>query len=315
MAKKKTASAPIAAPARKPRSSNSKAAKLDLAQANTAVQFASTLTVEQLVANMGALQTTVQGSLAGLSAQLTSKLAESQQMDSAIAEMQRRFKELTEKEAEAVTLDELKLEIENTRKQWAADEAEAQRQHQLDAVHRSEEAARQNDQFAFDTKQAEARWEVEFEAKKADAERTAKIREDEMLRGWMLREQAMKEKETEIAEMRTAVAGHEAAIKAAVDKAVSDTTASLAATHNHQVTLIRKESESAVALAKQELAATAKALQAERESNAVLAKRAEDAEARTLSVMQSALNVNAANARADAVQQTASSAANSRGGK
>lgn len=305
MPKKKT-SAP-AAPARKPRNANSKAAKLDLAQAGTAVKYANELTVEALVTNMGALQTSVQGSLASLSAQLTSKLTESQQLDLAIEEKQRRFLELTEKEAEAVTLDELKLEIENTKKQWTLDSHELRRVHDINVQEMKEDQTRLTAQHKFENEQAEGRWKVEFAAKQQDAERAAQIKQQELERGWAQREESLKAQESEITEMRTAVAGHQAAIDAAVTKAVTDSTASLNTSHAHALAIVRKESESAVTLAKQELAAAQNALALEQKRNTELEKRAVDAEARTLSVMQSALNVSAANARADAVQATAQS--------
>jgi colicin import membrane protein len=312
MPKKKT-SAP-AAPARKPRNARSKAAKLDLAQAGTAVKYANELTVESLVANMGALQTSVQGSLASLSAQLTGKLSESQQLDLAIAEKQRRFQELTEKEAEAVTLDELKLEIETTKVQWARETEERTREHGLDMDRLSEEQTRLIDQYKFANEQAEHRWKVEFIAKQQDAERAASVKQQELERGWAQREEAIKAQETEIAEMRTAVAGHQAAMDAAVAKAVEAAQSSLNTSHTHALAIVRRESESAVSLAKQELVAAQKALALEQARNTDLEKRAQDAERRTLEVVQSALNVQAANSRADAVANVAQSSTG-RGGK
>jgi hypothetical protein len=306
-AKKKTPVA-VAAPARKPRNTNSKAAKLDLAQAGSAVSYANSLTVEQLVNQMGALQTTVQGSLAGLSAQLTSKLSESQQLDLAIAEKARRFQELTAKEAEAVTLDELKLEIEATRKTWAEETAEANRQHGIAMAQLREEQSRYEEQRDFDYKTAHDQWKTEQQHRETEAARLAQIRQEDLERGWKLREEQLKAQEQEIIDMRTAVAGHEAAIKAAVDAAVATATSALNRSHEHEITFAKQQAASEVTLATQQLKAAQAALTQAEARNTALEARANAAEQRTLDVVQSALNVQAANDRAQAVQQTAQSA-------
>lgn len=295
MAKRKTA------PAR------SKAATLDLAAANSAVAAVDQLTVEQLVQQMGGLQTTVQGSLASLSAQLTAKLEEKNRIDLAITEKERRFRELTDKEAAAVELDELNLEIEAQREAWEREQELYEEDIAARDQQRAEAVARQDANAKYEHEQKLAQWTREFNATVEESQRTERLRQADLQRGWDQREAELKAKEDELASLRSEVAAFPAKLKAEVDAAVSTATNALKATHEHTLALERRENKATQDLANAARKQAEDLVESLRAQILAAETRATEAEQRTLTVMNNALNVDAARRQADAVASVATS--------
>lgn len=295
-------------PARQP-----KAVDIDLTLAAEAVNFADALSVDQLAQSMAALQTRVQGGLAQLSAELLSKLEESKRLDTAIDEKGRRFKELTGKEHAAVTLDELSIEIENMRNDLAREKEQTGEEWAQEQNDHLQHCKRIEEEAKYAHAQLLARHKAEYESTVQEHQRLEKIRQEDLLRGWNERELALKNQEEEVVKLKAQVEAYPKQLEDAVAKATAEATNRIKTEYEHKIALLQQQSKAAIELAEQQKNAAMTALSAEQTKSATLEKRANDAEARTLSVMQSALSVEAANKRANDMAAVATGAGSKSG--
>jgi hypothetical protein len=283
-----------------------KATELDLHAASKAVDFADKLTVPELVSSVGTLQASVQGSLATLVADLTAKLDESRQLDLAIEEKRRRIQELTGVEGAAVTLDELNIKIEETRETWTREQEERELKWDDENTLHMQTWERLKASSRYEFEQQGARQTATHEATVAEHQRQEKIRQDDLQRDWTDRENKLKEQENEVTQLRQQVADFPKQQSDAVAKATAETEARLKTTYEHRISMIERDSKSAVDMAQQQLKAAQQQLLEARADIKTLEDRATMAEGRTLEVMRNALSVDAERRRADSIAQTAS---------
>lgn len=287
----------------------SRVSLLNSQEATAAISFANGSTVDKLVSDMGTLQTSVQNTLAGLLASLVAKKAEVDQFEVAITEKQRRVKELTQMEEAAISLDELRLEIEQTRAQWKEEAAEHRRLQDIASQQSSEEHARQLAQQEYTLNMTREQKMAELKHAVEEQERQARIRTEELERGWALREEALKQREQEIVTMRESIAKFPEQMSTAVATAKAETTAALKASHAFEMRQTTQDAENKVALARQELAASNELVKRHEAQIAQLLSERTATENRVSEIIANALNVSAAEKRAAAVQETAAASA------
>lgn len=203
------------------------------------------LDITTVVKEMGDLQVQVQQSLAGLSASLTGKVQKLEEVDQAISLREQRLKELFQIESEAVSLDDLRQQKEQEvldadRKRTERDNLWVEQE-----VERSKKWKREDEERAYATKVQRERALAEHQSLIDQHQRDEIVRQNEFNRVLADRENAMKARETELDELRKTVAGIDARVKADVTRAEAILTNVLKKQHEHEVQLLRKDTDTA----------------------------------------------------------------------
>jgi len=147
-------------------------------------------------------QVAVQQTLASVSAQLTAQLQILRDVEEAIRLRREELKELHDIEVTAQTLDELEAKIQQQRVAWDEEEAAKKRAFAEQQSERNKTWRREEEEHQYTTQQKHRKIEdahaalMEAERKK-EAERKEKLEKE-----WAEREQELKKREQELAELR-----------------------------------------------------------------------------------------------------------------
>lgn len=196
-----------------------------------------------VVAEIGALQVSLQTTLAGVTASITEKIEKNRQMDEAIALKEARINELHGIEKEALQLEEVKLrrlqeeaDLKTSRdatlKQWAEQDAQ-----------RAQQVKREQEEYDYKVKTERTRQTEEFAAEVARLKRVEALHEEELKRNWTQREVELQSKESEVTELRAKVASFDETLKAAVSKAEAIVGNTLKREYDNQAKLLQKDIE------------------------------------------------------------------------
>lgn len=217
-----------------------------------AVKGLDTTAVVEEVSN---LQVSVQNTLAGVSATITSKLQQVEQIDKAIALKNQRLKELYGIEAEAVNLDDMKAQQAEAFEKW-------QKEHQARDIQWDEEAqetdktrTREEEEWQYNFEQKKARAEADHKALVTNNMKQENLRKADLEKAWAAREAELKAKEVEFAELKKQVDSFETRVTAEAAKQVAIATNAQKKGYEHETALLQKDAAAAKALSEQQLAA------------------------------------------------------------
>jgi hypothetical protein len=209
-----------------------------------AVDTVKTLQAAEVIGEIGNLQVTVQSTLANISAEITGKLEQLHNTESAISSLEERLNELYQIEKEALSLEEMRAA--RAEEQVRFDKMVAARNEEWteDEAARSKEWHRKEEEHEYEIRQKRQRFLDEFNAEVESHKRAERIRSEELAKGWAVREDALKARENEVADLKKEVEGFDAKLKAEVSKAEAVATNSVKKQYEHQIQLLQKDMES-----------------------------------------------------------------------
>jgi hypothetical protein len=194
-----------------------------------------------VVEEIGNLQNTLQSTLAGLSAQISSKVEQMRTVDEAIQIKETELTELYDIEREAMSLEDMKAkhtsekeawlkEAERRNDEWEQEEAEMERKFQRMQEEHNYTNARQIKQSQDD-----------FNAETTRRRRDEEMRQDSLERQWKDRENELVIKEQKLAEIQTEINGFNDKLKSEISKAEAIVTNRLKKEYEHQMAILQKD--------------------------------------------------------------------------
>lgn len=218
--------------------------KIAAVEAEAVLASVKDLDLNSVVNDISGLQVSVQNTLAGLSATLTNKVSQIQQVDTAISLKEARLSELFQIEKEAVSIDDLKAQKAEEEAQWEAKRIERDAEWAEQAEARTKSWKREEEEHAYALAQAKKRAKEEFDAEVASNKRAEAARVEALNKAWAAREDEIVAKEEAFASLKDQVEGFDAKLKAEVSKAESILGNTLKRQYEHETALLKKDMES-----------------------------------------------------------------------
>ena len=190
------------------------------------------LSLEQVVSQLGQVQLQVQTGLANLNTILSDRVAQLNDVETAISLKQDELKTLIEIEKNVEDLEKLEAEIQQTKKNWEEERKEHFKTKNETLAQTEAECERKNQE-----------WEYEFERRK-------KMKEDELNdittqreKGWNEREAYLKSQETDLARLKQLEQEYPEKIRKETSKEVAIAEARLRRDFEQQMQLLNKDIE------------------------------------------------------------------------
>lgn len=199
------------------------------------------VTAVDVINQIGNLQVDLQKTLANLSADITNKLDQMNQVDMAIAEKREELKELYEIDATASSIEEVLARKAETEANWAKAQADRQAKWNEENTLRTKTWQRESEEHAYNTKVQQLRIKDEFETEVARLKREEEVRQESLSKLWRDRDESLKAREKEVDELRAKVASFDDRVKAEVAKEVAIATNSQKKHYETQIQLINKD--------------------------------------------------------------------------
>ena len=218
--------------------------KIAAVEAEAVLASVKDLDLNSVVNDISGLQVSVQNTLAGLSATLTNKVSQIQQVDTAISLKEARLSELFQIEKEAVSIDDLKAQKAEEEAQWEAERAERDAEWAEQDAARNKSWQREEEEHAYALAQSKKRAKEEFDAEVANNKRAEAARVEALNKAWSAREEEIVAKEEAFAGLEDQVEGFDAKLKAEVSKAESILGNTLKRQYEHETALLKKDMES-----------------------------------------------------------------------
>jgi len=218
--------------------------KIEATEAQVVLDSVKDMELTKVVSEIGNLQVSLQGTLAHLTATITNKIQQVEQLDTAIGLKEQRLQELHGIEKEAVSLDEMKAQKEEEARKWEKERDDRDAQWDEEEEERAKIWQRTEEDFKYTTEQAHKKVQDDFEAQLSKRNREELLRAEQLQRSWTERESALKAKEQEFTDLKAQVAGFDAKLKAEVSKAEAVLGNVMKKQHEHEMALLRKDSES-----------------------------------------------------------------------
>jgi hypothetical protein len=203
----------------------------------------------------------VQGTLAGLSAALTTKIQQLEQMDTSITLKEQRLQELYGIENMAITLDDMKAQREEEGRQHDEQKAARAKNWMEEEAERHKKWKRELEEYEYARNLSSKKWKDDFDAEVLVSKRNEQSRQEMLTKSWSEREGSIKAKEQEFADMQKQVGEFDAKLKTEVAKAEAIVSNSLKRDYTHQIELMKKDYESQSTLHKMNSAAQEKTIQ------------------------------------------------------
>lgn len=212
-------------------------------EAQAAVAAVSGLEVSGVISEIGTLQVDLQKTLADISATITNKLAQVEQIDKAIDLKKNELQDLYNIEKEAMSLEDLKAQKELEEDAWNK-HVEAQELAQSEKVSEREKMwQREDEEHEYAVKRRNERAEEDYRVLVDRHQRDERIRMEQLQRGWNDREAALKSQENDVAQLRQQVAEFDARLKAEAGKAEAIATNRLTKQHEQEMLIAKKDME------------------------------------------------------------------------
>jgi hypothetical protein len=260
------------------------------------------LDTEQVVSEVNNLQVSLQTTLAGVGASITSKIQQIATIDSAIALKNSRLKELYDVEAEAVSLDDLKATREEWLKAYENEKDARDAEWSEEESERDEMRRRQEDEWKYAFETQKKRTSDEWQATLNETKRQEAIRQSMVQKNQEDREAILNARENEYAAAQTQIKDFDARIKSEVSKAEAILTNTLKRQHEHAIALLAKDSEGAKALCDARLASGTESLVAMQKQVADLKQQLLEARADAKEIATQALTSSSDRKVADALR-------------
>ncbi len=212
------------------------------------------LTLESVTNNITGAQVEVQRTLAALSAQLAEQLDVLRHVEEAIKLRKEGLQQLHKIEATATTLDELEEQIANQRKAWDEEKANKQREFAEMRSQRNKEWQREEEEYQYRTAQEHKKLADSFQALQAQQEKQNREKQEQLEKTWKEREDELKKREQELAELRQYKEAAPEMIKKEVNAAVAVATNSVKKEYETKMALAAKDAELEKRLADQNIA-------------------------------------------------------------
>ena len=199
----------------------------------------SKLDSQAIVSEVGQLQASLQGTLAGVSATITTKLDQMKQVDEAIAVKEERLNELFDIEAEAATIESVREQREQEEADFESRREERDKVWSDEQSERTKRWQREQEEHEYMQSQRMKRSQEEFNAEVSERRRNETIRQQEMERQWNDRENSLKSQEKEVEELRKQVAEFDAKLKSEISKAEAIVGNRMKRDHEHEIQILK----------------------------------------------------------------------------
>lgn len=201
------------------------------------------LSAEAVIDQIGDLQISLQATLAGLGAAVTSRVEQMKNVEEAIAIKESELKEVYEIEKEAMDIEEMKALKEKESNEWEKEKSSRLEEWEDEAEEREKRWLREEEEHAYNVKQKIFYAEQEHSSLVEGNRRKELIRQEELVRKWNEREAEISSKEGEFEEMKAKVAGFDEELKSEVKKAESIVENRLKKQYDHETQLLQKDIE------------------------------------------------------------------------
>lgn len=199
------------------------------------------LSPDTIVTEVGALQVSLQGTLANISAAITDKIEKMHQVDDAISLKEQRISELYDIEQEALSLEDFRSRIEKEEADWNASLADRRKRWAEEQSERNQVWQREREEHEYSTKMDQQRQKEEFENEVIRLKRDETLRSERLQRDWAEREEVLVERENELIELREKAASFDETLKSEVAKAEAVLGNKLKRDYDHQVQLLDRD--------------------------------------------------------------------------
>lgn len=227
-----------------------RAKKIEQTEAQTVLMNIKSLNMNDLVKSCGDLQLTLQSTLSGLQGQFTNKMTQLQELDEAIAIKQSRLKELHEIENEAIQIDEIRAIKDEAEKTFQATIAVRDKEWHEQEVERQKKWQRDGEEWAYKFLQQQKKATDDNEAQLVQKKRAEEIRQEQLTKAWMDRENALKTKEQEFEQLKAQVASFDAILKSEVAKAEAIVNNSVKKHYEYEISALKKDMAGEASMAK-----------------------------------------------------------------
>lgn len=207
-------------------------------QSEKVLDVVSTLKPQTVIEEIGALQNTLQGTLAGLSAQISIKLEQMKNVEDAIVLKQQELNELYGIDAEALSLEEMREQHEQEETDWQKKCFERQAQLEDDEEERAKRWQREEEEHGYDMAQKKKRSQEEYNVEIATRRRAETIRQEDLEKQWKTREEILATQEKDVVALKAQVAGFDDRLKAETAKAEAIAVNRVKKEYEHEVVML-----------------------------------------------------------------------------
>jgi hypothetical protein len=240
-------------------------ARVEEKQKEEAIQVADALSTEGIAREVGNLRAEIGKVLVGLSDRMEEEIGRYLHAKRAVEAKEKELAEIFEIEKEALSLaalieaqkerrerfefdlsdkkQSLDTEIAETRDAWKAEQDAYKAEIQAREAAEKKKRERETEEYTYAFQRQKQLAQEQFEYDKARMERELRLRREELEIDLTTREQAVKEKEAELDQLRERMAAFPGELTAAVDKAVQGATERLTRESEAREALMEKESE------------------------------------------------------------------------
>lgn len=222
--------------------------KAEESQAKAILENVKNLKPEDVIADIGNLQVGLQGTLAGISAEISNKIEQMQHIDEAISLKNQELKELYEIETEATSLEDIKAQKEQAVTDFEKEEADREARWAEDENQRRKRWSREEDDHRWTVRTQQRQMRDEFELQMNLERKNEEDRKDALAKEWAQREDALASREKELEELREKVAGFDNHIKTEVSKAEAILSNRIKKDFEHKIQLVEMEKDAQLAL-------------------------------------------------------------------
>lgn len=239
--------------------------KIEEKKTKETVQIAESLTAEGVSREINNLKIDVGKMLTQIADRLDGEVNKFLAVQQAIAAKEKELQELFEIEKAAATLaslieaqnmrrtefdmemarkkDDLKEEIEETRAEWIKDKEEHEAAVKERDIAEKKRQTREKEEFDYTFKREQQLAKDRFEYENAKLDKDIKTKREQADREWQVREQAIAEREEELAELRKRAAAFPKELETAVNRSVKETSDRITAEAKSREDLLKKEFE------------------------------------------------------------------------
>lgn len=291
----------------------SRSSKANAADSQGILDLVSSMTHETLAENFAKTSSQFSTQLAALAAVAQSRLQTALDLEQAISLREDRLATLFSIEKEAMQIDEIRKQRDEATEEFELEKTKhAQELAELLAEHKKT-TDRQTADAQFDHETRMSRFEAEFAGRVREAERSERIRQEDLNRGWAQREAALAEQESDYSAALAQAATFDDRLAAAIESATAAITKQMTERNDQAMAMLRRDSESGKALLAQQLEAAQSNLAASEARAADLRAQAEQARTASLDVVQTALNATSGREALRELQNTAAASKSARG--
>lgn len=217
--------------------------KIDSADQQKVLQSIDGLEVASVVNGISSLQVSIHNTLSELGGELTTKLQTLENVNAAISIKEKRLEELYEIEKTQLEIEQIKAQ-----KQVEAEAAQAERDSRNkiwaeEAAEHNKLQLRQDEEWKYNFAINKKKAEDELANQIAASRKAEVARSEELLKTWTIREEALKAREQELADLKKTVSEFDARLKSEVSAREAIVSNTLKRQYEHDIALLKKDNE------------------------------------------------------------------------